>query len=180
MGPLCSALRCSALRINHSSAVRLCPSRSLSVCLQLAYCVTQFVEKDSRLAEEVIGGLLKYWPVTNCQKIVLFLGELEELLELTQQPEFANLIPSLFYRISQCLMSQHFQVAERALFLWNNETVVARITENRCVWRRTWLGCPDLPCPAAAAISRGCCVFVAAHSGSPARAPIGPPCNSAS
>jgi serine/threonine-protein phosphatase 2A regulatory subunit B' len=101
--------------------------------VQLAYCVTQFVEKDSRLAEEVIGGLLKYWPVTNCQKIVLFLGELEELLELTQQPEFANLIPSLFYRISQCLMSQHFQVAERALFLWNNETVVVRITENRCV-----------------------------------------------
>ena len=101
--------------------------------MQLAYCVTQFVEKDSRLAEEVIGGLLKYWPVTNCQKIVLFLGELEELLELTQQPEFANLIPSLFYRISQCLMSQHFQVAERALFLWNNETVVVRITENRCV-----------------------------------------------
>lgn len=100
--------------------------------MQLAYCVTQFVEKDSRLAEEVIGGLLKYWPVTNCQKIVLFLGELEELLELTQQPEFANLIPSLFYRISQCLMSQHFQVAERALFLWNNETVVVRITENRC------------------------------------------------
>ena len=98
---------------------------------QLAYCVTQFVEKDSRLAEEVIGGLLKYWPVTNCQKIVLFLGELEELLEQTQQPEFANLIPSLFYRISQCLMSQHFQVAERALFLWNNETVVVRITENR-------------------------------------------------
>lgn len=100
--------------------------------MQLAYCVTQFVEKDSRLAEEVIGGLLKYWPVTNCQKIVLFLGELEELLELTQQPEFANLIPSLFYRIAQCLMSQHFQVAERALFLWNNETVVVRITENRC------------------------------------------------
>ena len=64
---------------------------------------------------------------------MLFLGELEELLELTQQPEFANLIPSLFYRISQCLMSQHFQVAERALFLWNNETVVVRITENRCV-----------------------------------------------
>jgi len=53
------------------------------------------------------------------------------LLELTQQPEFSVLIPSLFDRISECLMSQHFQVAERAMFLWNNETVVVRITESR-------------------------------------------------
>ena len=51
----------------------------VATSVQLAYCVTQFVEKDSRLAEEVILGLLKYWPVTNCQKSVLFLGELEEV-----------------------------------------------------------------------------------------------------
>jgi hypothetical protein len=29
-------------------------------------------------------ALLKFWPVTNSQKEVLFLGELEEILELTQ------------------------------------------------------------------------------------------------
>ena len=69
-----------------------------------------------------------------CQHLFATSGMVPDIaLELTQQPEFANLIPSLFYRISQCLMSQHFQVAERALFLWNNETVVVRITENRCV-----------------------------------------------
>lgn len=44
----------------------------------------QFVEKDSKLAEPVLKALLKYWPVTNSQKEVLFLGELEEILELTQ------------------------------------------------------------------------------------------------
>ncbi len=44
----------------------------------------QFVEKDSKLAEPVLTALLKYWPVTNSQKEVLFLGELEEILELTQ------------------------------------------------------------------------------------------------
>lgn len=37
---------------------------------QLAYCVTQFVEKDPKLAEPVITGLLKFWPVTNSQKEV--------------------------------------------------------------------------------------------------------------
>ncbi|KAF7114381.1 hypothetical protein RHSIM_RhsimUnG0089700 [Rhododendron simsii] len=50
---------------------------------QLSYCTIQFVEKDYKLADTVIRGLLKYWPVTNCQKEVLFLGELEEVLEAT-------------------------------------------------------------------------------------------------
>ena len=35
---------------------------------------------------------------------------LPQLLELTQPQEFSNLIEPLFYRIAQCLMSQHFQV----------------------------------------------------------------------
>jgi hypothetical protein len=42
------------------------------------------VEKDPKLAEPVLRALLKYWPVTNSQKEVLFLGELEEILEMTQ------------------------------------------------------------------------------------------------
>jgi serine/threonine-protein phosphatase 2A regulatory subunit B' len=44
----------------------------------------QFVEKDPKLAEPVLKSLLKYWPVTNSQKEVLFIGELEEILEMTQ------------------------------------------------------------------------------------------------
>lgn len=51
---------------------------------QLAYCVAQFVEKDPRLAAPVLRSLLRYWPATNSQKEVLFLGEVEEVLELTQ------------------------------------------------------------------------------------------------
>ena len=47
-------------------------------------CCVQFVEKDPKLAEPVLKALLKYWPVTNSQKEVLFLGELEEILEMTQ------------------------------------------------------------------------------------------------
>ncbi|GJV40440.1 serine/threonine protein phosphatase 2A 57 kDa regulatory subunit B' beta isoform-like protein [Tanacetum coccineum] len=37
---------------------------------QLAYCIIQFVEKDNQLADTVIRGLLKYWPITNCLKEV--------------------------------------------------------------------------------------------------------------
>ncbi|KAJ7970463.1 Serine/threonine protein phosphatase 2A regulatory subunit [Quillaja saponaria] len=100
---------------------------------QLAYCITQFVEKDYRLADIVIRGLLKYWPVTNCQKEVLFLGELEEVLEATQAAEFQRCMVPLFRQIGRCLNSPHFQVAERALYLWNNEHIVSLIAQNRNV-----------------------------------------------
>lgn len=98
---------------------------------QLAYCVTQFVEKDSKLADPVLRGLLKYWPVTNSQKEVLFLGETEEILELTQTPEFQKIMMPLFRQLAKCLNSQHFQVAERSLFLWNNEYIVNLVAQHR-------------------------------------------------
>nr|TKS13188.1 hypothetical protein D5086_0000055010 [Populus alba] len=100
---------------------------------QLSYCIIQFVEKDYKLADTVIRGLLKYWPVTNCQKEVLFLGELEEVLEATQSAEFQRCMVPLFRQIARCLTSSHFQVAERALFLWNNEHIVGLIAQNRTV-----------------------------------------------
>jgi serine/threonine-protein phosphatase 2A regulatory subunit B' len=98
---------------------------------QLVYCVTQFVEKDPRMADVVIRGLLKYWPVTNSQKEVLILGELEEVLELTQSAQFANVMVPLFKQISFCINSTHFQVAERALFLWNNDYIVNLVAQHR-------------------------------------------------
>ncbi|KAL4856778.1 Serine/threonine protein phosphatase 2A regulatory subunit B' eta isoform [Chlorella vulgaris] len=98
---------------------------------QLSYCVTQFVEKDPRLADAVIRSLLKFWPLTNSHKEVLFLGELEEVLELTQAEEFARVQGPLFRQISRCLTSSHFQVAERSLFLWNNEYIVQLVAQHR-------------------------------------------------
>ena len=49
---------------------------------QLAYCVVQFIEKDNMLTEEVMLGLLRFWPKTNSQKEVMFLNEVEEVLSL--------------------------------------------------------------------------------------------------
>ncbi|XP_031119271.1 serine/threonine protein phosphatase 2A 57 kDa regulatory subunit B' beta isoform-like [Ipomoea triloba] len=100
---------------------------------QLSYCIVQFVDKDYKLADVVIRGLLKYWPVTNCQKEVLFLGEIEEVLDATQASEFQRCMVPLFKQIASCLSSLHFQVAERALFLWNNEHIVSLISQNRNV-----------------------------------------------
>ncbi|XP_076940494.1 serine/threonine protein phosphatase 2A 57 kDa regulatory subunit B' theta isoform-like [Bidens hawaiensis] len=100
---------------------------------QLSYCITQFVEKDCKLADMVIRGLLKYWPVTNSSKEIMFLGELEEVLETTQQPEFHRCMVPLFKQIARCLNSLHFQVAERALFFWNNDHIGSLIRQNRKV-----------------------------------------------
>ena len=50
--------------------------------LQLSYFITQFVEKDCKL-DTAIRGLLEYWPVTNNSKEMMFLEELEEVLEVT-------------------------------------------------------------------------------------------------
>lgn len=100
---------------------------------QLSYCIIQFVEKDFKLSDTVIRGILRYWPVTNCGKEVLFLGELEEVLEVTQSSEFQRCMVPLFRQISRCLTSPHFQVAERALFLWNNDHIVSLMSQYRQV-----------------------------------------------
>ncbi|XP_022776237.1 serine/threonine protein phosphatase 2A 57 kDa regulatory subunit B' theta isoform-like [Durio zibethinus] len=100
---------------------------------QLSYCITQFVEKDCKLADTVIRGLLKFWPITNSSKEVMFLNELEEVLEATQPPEFQCCMVPLFCQIAHCLNSLHFQVAERALFLWNIDHIENLIIQNRKV-----------------------------------------------
>lgn len=101
---------------------------------QLSYCVTQFVEKDSTLAQPVILALLKYWPVTNSQKEVLFLEELEELLELTQPTEFQHIMVQLFRQFAKCISSSHFQVAERSLLVFlNNDCVTGLLSQFRPV-----------------------------------------------
>lgn len=97
---------------------------------QLAYCVVQFLEKDAPLTEEVIKGLLKLWPKTCSQKEVMFLGEIEEILDVIEPTQFQKVMEPLFRQISRCVSSPHFQVAERALYYWNNDYIMSLIEEN--------------------------------------------------
>ncbi|XP_037097843.1 protein phosphatase 2, regulatory subunit B', epsilon isoform X5 [Syngnathus acus] len=117
-----------------------CPARGvltdaarLLSCLQLAYCIVQFLEKDPTLTEPVIRGLLKFWPKTCSQKEVMFLGELEEILDVIEPTQFVKIQEPLFKQISRCVSSPHFQVAERALYYWNNEYIMSLIEENSSV-----------------------------------------------
>jgi len=67
------------------------PSNVSAYHPQLCYCIVQFVEKDERLSEIVMQHLLKWWPHVNSQKQVLFLGEIEEIVEI--MPESEHLSP---------------------------------------------------------------------------------------
>ncbi|KAG7233247.1 hypothetical protein INR49_007326 [Caranx melampygus] len=85
--------------------------KSLSVYHpQLAYCVVQFLEKDSSLTEPVIMGLLKFWPKTHSPKEVMFLNELEEILDVIEPSEFVKVQEPLFRQLAKCVSSPHFQI----------------------------------------------------------------------
>ena len=54
---------------------------------QLVYCVTQYMEKDKTMCEPIVRGLIRFWPWTSTNKVVLFIHELEEILELAHPGE---------------------------------------------------------------------------------------------
>ncbi|KAK4542297.1 hypothetical protein LTR36_006950 [Oleoguttula mirabilis] len=97
---------------------------------QLAYCIVQFLEKDAALTEEVVLGLLRYWPKVNSTKEVMFLNEVEDIFEVMDPGEFAKVQESLFNQLAKSVASPHFQVAERALYFWNNEYFCNLVSDN--------------------------------------------------
>lgn len=78
---------------------------------QLAYCVVQFLEKDAQLTEDVLLGLLRYWPKVNSPKEVMYLNEVEEILDVIEPAEFTKIMQPLFIQLARCINSQHFQAS---------------------------------------------------------------------
>lgn len=84
---------------------------------QLAYCVSQFVQKEPVLGGVVFRGILRYWPVTNCQKEILLLEELEELVENIDPDQYRKLALPLCTQITRCSNSWNSQVSSMILIL---------------------------------------------------------------
>ena len=55
-------------------------------------------------------ALLKYWPKTHSPKEVMFLNELEEILDVIEPSEFVKVQEPLFRQLAKCVSSPHFQV----------------------------------------------------------------------
>lgn len=107
---------------------------------QLAYCVVQFLEKDPTLTEPVVRGLLKYWPKTCSQKEVMFLGEIEEVLDVIEPSQFTRIQEPLFRQVSKCVSSPHFQVSAHwtslSNFFFSSWTQFLNlIMQNACCFR---------------------------------------------
>jgi len=62
---------------------------------------------------------------------VLFLNEVEDVLELAHGDDFKLVMVPLAKQLAKSLGSSHFQIAERALFLWHNDYISNMFTENR-------------------------------------------------
>ncbi|KAL3241205.1 protein phosphatase 2A regulatory subunit RTS1 [Nakaseomyces bracarensis] len=97
---------------------------------QLAYCIVQFLEKEPLLTEEVVMGLLRYWPKINSTKEIMFLNEIEDIFEVIEPLEFIKIEVPLFVQLAKCISSPHFQVAEKVLSYWNNEYFLNLCIEN--------------------------------------------------
>lgn len=60
----------------------------------------------------------------------MFLNELEEILDVIEPAEFQKVMGPLFRQLAKCVSSPHFQVAERALYYWNNEYIMTLMSDN--------------------------------------------------
>jgi len=82
------------------------------------------------IVEEVVLGLLRYWPKVNSTKEVMFLNEIEDIFDVMDPGEFAKVQEPLFKQLALSVASPHFQVAERALYFWNNEYFCNLVSDN--------------------------------------------------
>jgi serine/threonine-protein phosphatase 2A regulatory subunit B' len=98
---------------------------------QLSYCVTQFLEKDASLAPKIVKAILKFWPVTNSKKELMFLNEIEEVLDRVESQNLGDAQEPLFRQLARSINSPHFQVSERAIYVLNNDVILRFVTNNR-------------------------------------------------
>lgn len=99
---------------------------------QLSYCVTQFLAKDSSLVKDAIPILLNCWPHHDHKKEILFLNELEEIVETCGPNHLMPVHAPVVAKISAAINSPHFMVAERAIYLLHHvEAILRCVVANR-------------------------------------------------
>jgi len=97
---------------------------------QLTYCICQFLDKEPSVVDTVFKLLMRMWPVGNSPKEVMFLTEIDELLNVVDELHFKRVRVPIFKQIASCFASEHFQVAERALYLWSNDHIVSLVADS--------------------------------------------------
>lgn len=78
-----------------------------------------------RLPLQIITALIRYWPVGNSLKSIMFLNEMEDLFDNVALENFDVVAEPVAKHLTRCVAADQFQVAERALYLWNTESFCA-------------------------------------------------------
>jgi serine/threonine-protein phosphatase 2A regulatory subunit B' len=76
------------------------------------------------LSIDLIKGLLKFWPLTCPAKEVIYISEIEEVLDMmgtSAESKFSEFGPSLLKRLILTSQGMHYQAAERSLLLLNSD-----------------------------------------------------------
>lgn len=72
--------------------------------------------------------MLRFWPKVNSPKEVMFLNEIEEILDVIEPSEFVKIEGPLFTQIARCVASPHCQVCPLPniiifFFLWSFHSI---------------------------------------------------------
>jgi hypothetical protein len=70
-----------------------------------------FLEKDKTIGIDLINGLLKYWPITCPAKEVVYINEIEEILEvigIESDKRFAEYGPKLLNQLVTTSQNMHY------------------------------------------------------------------------
>jgi len=77
----------------------------------LQLCVKNYLEKSTQLHVPLINGLLKFWPITCPSKEVIFIQEIEEVMDLmggTLDQKFVSFCPQLLRRLLLTSQGMHY------------------------------------------------------------------------
>jgi serine/threonine-protein phosphatase 2A regulatory subunit B' len=101
---------------------------------QLQSCVKNYLEKMQLLSVDLIKGLLKFWPLTCPAKEVIYINEIEEVMETMGsqgEAKFAEYGAALLKRLIQTSQSMHYQAAEKSLLFLNSDILQKLVKANQ-------------------------------------------------
>uniref|UniRef100_A0A7S2RN35 Uncharacterized protein n=1 Tax=Mucochytrium quahogii TaxID=96639 RepID=A0A7S2RN35_9STRA len=103
---------------------------------QLSFVLLQYINKEPELIVPIVSSMLKYWPRRNAAKQVIFLGEIGDMMSFIEPSMFKQVQQKLVAQLCECISGRHFQVAEYAMGLLNNNYLYSMIFENVDVRRQ--------------------------------------------
>ncbi|XP_034021572.1 serine/threonine-protein phosphatase 2A 56 kDa regulatory subunit gamma isoform-like [Thalassophryne amazonica] len=97
---------------------------------QLVRCIVQFLVKEATLTGPLVLYLLKHWPKTCTCKELLFINELEEILQYIYTSECKLVQEPLFKQLARCISGSNHVVAKAALQFCIKKHITHFISDN--------------------------------------------------